>query len=350
MKYNEFKPINAERVKYMQREKSNQTQKSKHKFFRVIAVIFVAFCVLNTIGGLFMNHASVGYFKSTVGRTEYLATYDKALETLPKPSAILDINTSWGVVRVYEWVNEEYSDAPPVVLLPGHSSGSPMWQSNLIGFSKQHTVYALDALGDAGKSVQAVPLQKASDVSGWISEVFDGLGIERAHLVGHSFGGGYAADFARDYPEKVQTLTLLEPAFALNYPPFSTLFWASVGSIEFLPESWRNYGIAKLSGAKSSDVASDDPLAKMISAASTYYAASLPTPETLKTEELKNLEMPVYVALAETSAITGKKAEEQAALIPDVIVKVWANTTHSLPMEVPTELAQILNQFWARNE
>lgn len=350
MKYNEFKPMNAERVEYMKKEAGNQTLKPKHKFFRVTAVILVALCVLNTIGGLFMNRASVGYFKSTAGRTEYLAAYDKALETLPKPTAILDIDTSRGTVRVYEWANEEYKDAPPVVLLPGHSSGSPMWRSNLSGFSKQHTVYAFDALGDAGKSVQAVPLEKASDVSGWIGEVFDGLGIVRAHLVGHSFGGGYAADFARDYPEKVQTLTLLEPAFALNYPPFSTLFWASVGSIEFLPKSWRDYGIAKLSGAKSSDVASDDPLARMISAASTYYAASLPTPETLTTEELKKLEMPVYVALAETSAITGKKAEEQAALIPNATVKVWANTTHSLPMEVPTELAQILNQFWKENE
>ena len=350
MKYNEFKLINVERVENMKKEVGIQTPKSKHKLLRVIAVVVVAFCVLNTTAGLFSNNASVGYFKSIDGRTEYRAAYDKAMETMSEPTAVFDINTSWGAVRVYEWVNEEFNDAPPVVLLPGHSSGTPMWQSNIIGFSKQHTVYAFDALGDAGKSVQAVPLQKASDVSGWISEVFDGLGIERAHLVGHSFGGGYAADFARDYPERVQTLTLLEPAFALNYPPFSTLFWASVGSIEFLPESWRNYGIAKLSGAKSSDVASDDPLARMISAASTYYAASMPTPETLTNEELKKLEMPVYIALAEKSTITGKKAEEQAALIPNATVKVWANTTHSLPMEIPVELAQALNQFWKENE
>lgn len=339
-----------ERVGIMKEATGKKTPKSKHKLLKVFAIVVIAFCVLNTFAGLFSNNASVGYFKNSQGRTEYLAAYDQAMDTMPEPTAFFDINTSWGIVRVYKWANEEFSAAPPVVLLPGHSSGTPMWQSNIIGFSKEHTVYTLDALGDAGKSEQSVPLLKAGDVSEWIKEVFDGLGIEQAHLVGHSFGGGYAADFARDYPERVQTLTLLEPAFAVNYPPFSTLFWASIGSMEFLPESWRDYGIAKLSGAKPSDVASDDPLAKMISAASTYYNASLPTPETLTSEELKKLEMPVYIALAEKSALTGGKAQENANYIPNATIKVWANTTHSLPMEIPAELEHVLNQFWSKNE
>lgn len=292
----------------------------------------------------------VGYFTDVAGKEIYLKAYDEVMGAMPSPTATRDINTSWGTVRAYEWSNGENSSVPPVVLLPGHSSGAPMWQKNMAGFSKNHVVYAIDALGDAGKSTQSVPLKNTDDVTDWISETLDGLCIKRAHVVGHSFGGGYAANFALRHPGQVQTLTLLEPAFALNIPPFSTLFWASVASMGFLPEAWRNYGLAKISGADASDIASDDPIARMVKAAATYYSSSLPTPKTLKTAELEKLDMPVYVALADHSPITGKKAAENANRIPNATVRVWTNTTHSLPMEVVDELATDLNAFWADNQ
>lgn len=289
----------------------------------------------------------VGYFTDVAGKEIYLKAYDEVMEAMSPPTSIHDINTSRGTVRAYEWLNRENSSVPPVVLLPGHSSGAPMWQKNMTGFTKNHTVYAVDALGDAGKSVQSAPLENIEDVTDWISETLDGLSIKRAHVVGHSFGGGYAANFALRHPGQVQTLTLLEPAFALNIPPFSTLFWASVASMGFLPEAWRNYGLAKISGADTSDIASDDPIARMVKAAATYYSLSLPTPKTLTTAELEKLDMPVYIALADHSPITGKKAVENANKIPNATVRVWTNTTHSLPMEVVDELATDLNVFWA---
>jgi len=39
------------------------------------------------------------------------------------------------------------------------------------------------------------------------------------------------ANFAVKNPEKVESLTLLEPAIALNGLSFKTMFWASVSSI-----------------------------------------------------------------------------------------------------------------------
>jgi len=334
----------------MAESKTADKPRPRHRLRRGVFAALFALTALYTATHLFSGEPGVGYFSSTEGRRAYLAAYEAAMAAMPAPTSVRDVATAWGTVRVYEWAGGERRAAPPVVLLPGHSSGAPMWQANLAGFSRRHTVYAFDALGDAGKSTQSVPLKDARDVAGWIGEALDGLGIERAHIVGHSFGGGYAANFAQARPERVQTLTLLEPAFALNAPPFSTLFWATVGSMEFLPEAWRNYGLAKLSGAEASEVASDDPLARMITAASAHHSASLPTPDTLTGEALAKLSMPVYVALAEKSAITGEKAAENAKRIPGATVRVWPNTTHSLPMEVPEELADDLNPFWAQNQ
>ena len=43
------------------------------------------------------------------------------------------------------------------------------------------------------------------------AELMRGLGIERAHIVGHSSGGAIALQLALDAPEMVQSLVLLEP-------------------------------------------------------------------------------------------------------------------------------------------
>jgi pimeloyl-ACP methyl ester carboxylesterase len=44
------------------------------------------------------------------------------------------------------------------------------------------------------------------------------LGVERAHVLGHSYGGVIALQLAQDAPELVHSLTLLEPALMLLVP------------------------------------------------------------------------------------------------------------------------------------
>ena len=68
---------------------------------------------------------------------------------------------------------------------------------------------------DVWKSVQNAPLENADD-SLWIAETVKKLWISKTHFVGHSFWAGYLANFAIKNPEKVESLTLFEPAIALN--------------------------------------------------------------------------------------------------------------------------------------
>ena len=59
---------------------------------------------------------------------------------------------------------------------------------------------------DAGPTSVAV---QAKDAVG----LLDHLGVDRAHLVGHSLGGAIALEVAAQYPTRVASLVLLEPAF-----------------------------------------------------------------------------------------------------------------------------------------
>ena len=153
------------------------------------------------------------------------------------------------------------------------------------------------------------------------------------------------------HPERVATLTLLEPAFVLSWPPLGTLLWSVPASMPFLPQSWRDTAVAKIAGEDLADLDSGDPVARMITVGGTGYSAELPTPSPLSDEQLRSLDMPAYVALADTSTITqGADSLSKTELIPNVTAEVWPNTTHSLPMQVPKPLAEKLAAFWVSGD
>lgn len=76
-----------------------------------------------------------------------------------------------------------------------------------------------------GCSDPAQPPVSMADLAGDVIGLLDVLGIERAHLVGHSFGGCVALEVARMRPERVGRLALLEPplGFTLSQPTLALL-------------------------------------------------------------------------------------------------------------------------------
>jgi len=62
-----------------------------------------------------------------------------------------------------------------------------------------------------GRSGPAVPPVSIADLASDVVSLLDALGIERAHLVGHSLGGCVALQVAHASPDRVGRLALLEP-------------------------------------------------------------------------------------------------------------------------------------------
>ena len=90
-----------------------------------------------------------------------------------------------------------------------------------------------------------------------------------------------------------------------------------------------------------------DQIANMISSGAANYSAQLPNPRVLSDFQLAQLRVPVDVAIADRDSLAGgARAAERAQLLLDVIVEIWPDTTHSLPMQVPGLLDERLQQFW----
>ncbi|TQL67672.1 pimeloyl-ACP methyl ester carboxylesterase [Nocardioides albertanoniae] len=291
----------------------------------------------------------VGHFRTPEGRETYTQAYAAAFAALPEPTETQDVETTFGTVRAYAWVSPNRVDEVPVVLVPGRASGVPMWGENLHDFVEHRTVYAFDAIGDSGLSEQTMPLRGMDDNARWVEEALGGLGLDRVHLVGHSQGGGLAAAVAVRHPDRLASLTLLEPIMTFGMLPAWAIGWSAVAALPFLPDSWRDRALNRIGGVEDDEVDPDDPMARMIAAGTKHFdSGSLPTPSRLTEKQMRALRMPVYVAIASDKSLAGgEDAATRAAKVPEATVKIWPKTTHSLPMQVTAELDAELERFWS---
>lgn len=329
-----------------------QRRARRRRRLRIAGVVLLGVLLLDKVVGLARDDAQVGRWDSVTGELAYVAAYDKVWADLPAPTSTRDVRTSYGVVRVYGWHRPEVAGRVPVLLLPGRSSGSPMWAENLPGLIEGRPVYAMDPLGDAGRSVQSTPLRSFVDIAQWVSEALRGLDIDRAHVVGHSFGGASAAALAVSHPDDIASLTLLEPAMTFRHFPLSVFVWAAVLQLP-TPQSWRDKALAEIGGTTVDEVRKRTPMSDMIDLGSRHYRAELPMPSVLTDDEIRAWTFPVYVGIAADSSLAGgaDAAARVSALLPTDAthaVKVWPHTTHSLPMQVSGELNRELLAFWAR--
>lgn len=96
----------------------------------------------------------------------------------------------------------------PVILLHGLGHASSTWDEILPHLARHFRVYAVDMLG-CGRSDKPRIEYNLWALATYTRYFMDALGIERAHVVGHSLGGGIALHIAWQYPERVNRLALV---------------------------------------------------------------------------------------------------------------------------------------------
>src|SRR5690349_9867784 len=95
--------------------------------------------------------AQLQAFRSDEGKARYLAAYDAVLREWPVPFEELDLPTRFGTTHV---VASGPRDAPPLVLLPSLAASATLWRPNVAALGARYRVYAVDVIGQTGKSVQ----------------------------------------------------------------------------------------------------------------------------------------------------------------------------------------------------
>jgi pyruvate dehydrogenase E2 component (dihydrolipoamide acetyltransferase) len=99
----------------------------------------------------------------------------------------------------------------PVVLVHGFGGDKNSWLFVQQPLAEERTVHALDLPGH-GASSKDVGDGTLAMLAETVTGFLDAVGVERAHLVGHSLGGAVSAAVAKATPDRVASLTLLAPA------------------------------------------------------------------------------------------------------------------------------------------
>lgn len=136
------------------------------------------------------------------------------------------VHTRFGETHV---VVSGQEGAAPLVLLHATGTSATGWVLNVARLSEEHRVYAVDILGEAGKSHQTALLRDRGDCVDWLSDVLDGLGLKRASFAGWSFGGWTALAFVIAEPERVEKCVPLVPYASLAPYTRAVLLFLKVG-------------------------------------------------------------------------------------------------------------------------
>jgi pimeloyl-ACP methyl ester carboxylesterase len=86
-----------------------------------------------------------------------------------------------------------------------------MWTRSITAWSEYFRVYAVDIIGEAGFSAPSRPRLDSDSHARWLDDLWRGLSLGQADIVGASLGGLIALDYAIRRPTHVHRLALLAP-------------------------------------------------------------------------------------------------------------------------------------------
>ena len=105
---------------------------------------------------------------------------------------------------------QQMGQGADVVLLHGLFASLAFWYFSVMpGLAKSFRVTAYDLRGHGYTDIPNAGYT-SSDMANDLHALLDHLQIERAHLVGHSFGGAVALQYTLIHPERVHSLTLAD--------------------------------------------------------------------------------------------------------------------------------------------
>lgn len=187
-------------------------------------------------------------FKTKSEKTKYINSYNAALKLWGIPYQEENIATSYGTAHIIIAGPKDGSD---LVLLHGMDASSTMWFPNIKTLAKNHRVYAIDFLMEAGKSQSPKKTLTSEEIVIWYNEIFKHYKLKNFDVIGASRGGWIATLLAIQKDSKINKLVLLSPAqtfknidkmrkassaFFLKFFPNENKFKKTLETFSYYPE------------------------------------------------------------------------------------------------------------------
>jgi pimeloyl-ACP methyl ester carboxylesterase len=280
------------------------------------------------------------HFRSSTGERIIRSQYDDLLTRWPVPYDSLLIETSFGNTHI---IASGDPAAPPLILLHGRSTNATMWVLDVAHYSAKHRVYALDILGEPGRSAPTRLKGYQPSYAQWLLEVCEQLAIGQVTLLGISFGAWLSLKFAAFAADRVRSLILLSPAgFTLPQPKtiarvLLTLLPGKPGIEPFL----RSLAVQPLT---------DEALALMAPILA-YYNSNPEPPLPFSDSQLRKVTMPTLLLIgAQDNLFSAQSTVARAELLlPNLCAKIIPGAGHMLPYDQPDIVRDHVMHFLDQN-
>lgn len=335
----------------MGREKSERRKRPGPVRWIVRVVVGLVALVVAFVGvniALMWGDASMSHFRSAEDEERFRQVYDETMALMPEPVETYDIETGFGTVRAYRFekadADEAYRALEPLVLLPGHSAPTPMWQGTATDLAEGRPVISIDLLGQAGLSVPTAPVADSADQALWLEQTLAGIGADRVHLVGLSFGGWTAMNYTARHPDRVASVSLFDPVFVFSFVSIKAMIAAMLTEFPLMPDAYTEWFTLWTAGGAD---AGDSAEARIIGAAMETYSVVEPTPEQLTEEQLRGIEVHVQVFVGGESVMhdADAVAETAEATLRHGTVVLKPDASHAIHGEYAEELNARILEF-----
>jgi pimeloyl-ACP methyl ester carboxylesterase len=269
-----------------------------------------------------MKPPGIAEWRSETARQRFVEMEDKLWrERWPDPPAALDVDADAGTTRVYRWPGT----GEPIVFLHGMGGTGLMW-SPYVERLAGRDLYAVDTIGDVGRSQQRVMIVDATGLASWLGETLTGAGIERAHMVGTSYGGFLALSLAVRAPERVASLTLIDSGGLAPFRLGRFMLWGLPNLL-----GSKTPGPMRRLLARRRPLLEDPRIMRMALHGQMNHPFRLPGVEPLTDEELQSITVPTVVIVAAKSAPFAPQVQaERAELIPNAEIEIIPGAHHDV--------------------
>ncbi len=271
----------------------------------------------------------ISVFRSPKGEAEYMAAYNDVLKHWLVPYEELYVPSCLGDTHVIACGPR---DGTPLVLLHPSGAGATIWCRNVGQLSQHFRTYAIDTIGEPNKSILTHPISRGhqrQQFAAWITDIFNEMQIDKAHLVGNSFGGFLALNAVLHLPERIKKAVLISPAATF------VQIWS--WSWHFMPF----IGVGRLTGSKKAllrpykwiwqNFPAEDNIDRLRILTAIEGQHRHWSPSVFGDSELRKIQTPVLLLIGDHEVIysPSKVIEKASRVVPGLRAEIIPNANHN---------------------
>ena len=245
------------------------------------------------------------------------ALYDRQVSALNTDVKDFYADTRFGKTHLLKTGNPK---GKPILLFHGRNSTSPLYLRDFLSFRENYLIYAVDTVGQPGKSANTVLSPDNLEYGDWASDVINSLGFKKIICMGSSSGGGILMKLMCVAPQKISKAVLLVPSGICDASIASNLFNIRFPMIMYRitrEDKWIKKAMLSMT-VDESEI--DDCALEMIKCIFDHVRINAVMPRNVIISDMKNYLPPTLLITGEKDVLfPGRKVIARAkTIIPDL--------------------------------